>query len=161
MVHKRIMSLVDDLDGGVADETVRFTVGGEDYEIDLSWRNAATLRRTLADYVSAARRVGHTDRERRSRSGLPVQHLGDREQNRAIRAWARRHGTNIRDRGRIPDQIVHAYHHSEVTIRGPDAEGSIPQRSRRRTQSTNGTMNVRIEGAAQGVTVPAGRPRPS
>jgi TorA maturation chaperone TorD len=34
----------------------------------------------------------------------------DREQTQAIRAWARKQGHKVNDRGRIPADIVAAYH---------------------------------------------------
>jgi hypothetical protein len=34
----------------------------------------------------------------------------DREQNKAIRSWAKRKGKNISGRGRIPQGIVDEYH---------------------------------------------------
>jgi hypothetical protein len=40
--------LEDDLDGGPADETVRFAVGGTDYEIDLNATNAVAFRKQPA-----------------------------------------------------------------------------------------------------------------
>jgi hypothetical protein len=40
--------LEDDLDGGPADQTLVFGLGGTEYEIDLSTRNAARFRRQLA-----------------------------------------------------------------------------------------------------------------
>ena len=40
MAQKITVALEDDLDGGPADETVRFGLGGSDYEIDLSTKNA-------------------------------------------------------------------------------------------------------------------------
>jgi hypothetical protein len=40
--------LEDDLDGGPADETVRFAIDGTSYEIDLSTTNAAAFRQQLA-----------------------------------------------------------------------------------------------------------------
>jgi hypothetical protein len=48
MAQKITVALEDDLDGGPADETVRFGVDGAAYEIDLSTKNAAALRRQLA-----------------------------------------------------------------------------------------------------------------
>ena len=50
MAQRVTVALEDDLDGGPADETVRFAFGGSDYEIDLSKkimheRSANTLRR--------------------------------------------------------------------------------------------------------------------
>lgn len=37
-------ALIDDLDGGEADETVAFAVDGRSYEVDLSAKSAAKLR---------------------------------------------------------------------------------------------------------------------
>ena len=45
MAQKITVALQDDLDGGLADETVRFGLGSTDYEIDLSKKNAAAFRR--------------------------------------------------------------------------------------------------------------------
>lgn len=57
MAERRTTSLVDDLTGGTAAETVRFGVGGPVYEIDLSARNAAQLRSALAPFIAKARKV--------------------------------------------------------------------------------------------------------
>jgi hypothetical protein len=48
--------LVDDKDGGLADETVAFGVGGKQYEIDLSRANAEGLRAIFDPFVAAGRR---------------------------------------------------------------------------------------------------------
>ena len=58
MAQKVTVELEDDLDGGPADETVRFGVDGSDYEIDLSKKNAAALRRKLAPFIEHARKAG-------------------------------------------------------------------------------------------------------
>jgi hypothetical protein len=34
----------------------------------------------------------------------------DREQNQAIRDWARKRGMKVSDRGRIPSDVTEAYH---------------------------------------------------
>jgi hypothetical protein len=34
----------------------------------------------------------------------------DREQNQAIREWARKQGMKVSDRGRIPAEVLEAYH---------------------------------------------------
>lgn len=47
--------LTDDLDGGVAEETVTFGLDGVDYEIDVSSEHASQLRAALGAYVNAAR----------------------------------------------------------------------------------------------------------
>jgi hypothetical protein len=67
MTTKITVVLEDDLDGGPADETVRFGIDGTGYEIDLSTTNAAAFRRQLAPYIDHARRVGTRVRQRPGR----------------------------------------------------------------------------------------------
>ncbi|MGE5293082.1 MAG: histone-like nucleoid-structuring protein Lsr2, partial [Micromonosporaceae bacterium] len=45
MAQKITVALEDDLDGSLADETLRFAFGGTEYEIDLSKKNAGKFRR--------------------------------------------------------------------------------------------------------------------
>ena len=107
------------IDQGEADETVEFGVDGATYEIDLSEANAAKLRDGLADYVAHARRLSGRRRAGRAptrptSSEGPSRPSGrasvDREQNQAIREWARRQGLTVSDRGRIPAEVTEAYH---------------------------------------------------
>ncbi|WP_028925467.1 histone-like nucleoid-structuring protein Lsr2 [Pseudonocardia acaciae] len=113
MAQKVTVSLIDDLDGDKADETVEFGLDGKSYEIDLSSGNAGKLRDALADYVAAARKPGG-----RRRSGGATAAAAaatrrpsvDREQNQAIRDWARKRGMKVSDRGRIPADVLEAYH---------------------------------------------------
>jgi len=112
MAQKVTVTLVDDLDGGTAEETVEFGIDGVAYEIDLSSGNAGKLRGSLADYVANARKAGG----RRKVAGPARRASGsgrasvDREQNAAIREWARKNGYNVSDRGRIPAEVLDAYH---------------------------------------------------
>ncbi|MFY1634651.1 histone-like nucleoid-structuring protein Lsr2 [Solwaraspora sp. WMMB335] len=111
MAKQIIHKLVDDLDGGDADETVKFALDGVQYEIDLSAKNAEKLRHVFAPYVAAGTKIGRGGvvvggRAARGRGGAAA----DREQNRAIRAWAKKEGKEISDRGRIPQEIVDEYH---------------------------------------------------
>lgn len=116
MAQKVTVSLVDDLDGGVADETVEFGLDGTSYEIDLSNVNAVALRDALAGYVAHARRPGSGGRRRSSTraqapaAAPPRRASVDREQNQAIREWARKRGMKVSDRGRIPADVLEAYH---------------------------------------------------
>jgi hypothetical protein len=70
MAQKVTVALEDDLDGGPADETVRFGIDGAAYEIDLSKKNAAAFRRKLAPFIDHARKAG---RGRRRQPGGPRQ----------------------------------------------------------------------------------------
>lgn len=111
MAQIREIRLVDDLDGEDADQTVEFGIDGKTYEIDLSKENAGKLRDAFASYVAAARRV--TGRRRAgSGSTAPANRRPpiDREQNQAIREWARKRGMKVSDRGRIPSEVLEAYH---------------------------------------------------
>lgn len=109
MAQKMLVSLVDDLDGGKADETVAFGLDGKSYEIDLSATNAAKLREIVAGYSAAARRPSGRDRARSAAPTAPRPVI-DREQSQAIREWARSHGLKVSERGRIPSDVIDAYH---------------------------------------------------
>jgi nucleoid-associated protein Lsr2 len=112
MAQKVTVSLVDDLDGSEAGETVEFGLDGAFYEIDLSGGNAERLREALAEYVGHARRSGGRKRTggRVAAAGrVPRTASADREQNQAMREWARKQGMNISDRGRIPKEVAEAY----------------------------------------------------
>jgi hypothetical protein len=112
MAKRTIHMLIDDIDGGDADETVRFAVDGVQYEIDLSKKNAAKMRNVLARYIEAGSNVGRVAggavRAAPPRGRGPA--TVDREQNRAIRDWAQSKGMDVSDRGRIKQEIVDRYH---------------------------------------------------
>jgi hypothetical protein len=109
MAQKHIVQLIDDLDGGVATETVSFSIDGAGYEIDLSDKNAAKLRDTLANYVANARRTSRGGRAAGASSRRGASR-SDREQTQAIREWARQNGHKVGEKGRIPAQILEAFH---------------------------------------------------
>ncbi|HEX7305620.1 Lsr2 family protein [Lentzea sp.] len=113
MAQKVTVTLVDDLDGSTAEETVEFGLDGVAYTIDLSSENAGKLRDALADFVGSARRGGGRKRlgPGRPASGVKARPASaDREQNQAIREWARKQGRQVSDRGRIPAEVLDAYH---------------------------------------------------
>lgn len=110
MAKQTTVTLIDDLDGSPADEQVEFAVDGRSYEIDLSAANSAKLRDALAPFVSAARRVGGGRRGGGAASSAPARPAADREQNQAIREWAQAQGMKISERGRIPSNVLEAYH---------------------------------------------------
>jgi hypothetical protein len=103
MAQKISVALEDDLDGGPADETVRFGLGGAEYEIDLSTKNAAAFRQKLAPFIEHARKAGRGPRRRPGRTAA------SRERSGGIRAWAKAHGIAVSDRGRIPVSVVDQY----------------------------------------------------
>jgi hypothetical protein len=98
--------LVDDLTGDEAAETVEFGLDGKGYEIDLSQENAGKLRDALGAYIGVARR---TSKRPAKRAVVGNQKPG-REQNQAIREWARSQGIQVSDRGRISAEVLAQFH---------------------------------------------------
>ena len=109
MAQKVTVELEDDLDGGPADETVRFGFDGSDYEIDLSKTNAARFRRQLEPFIEHARKAGRGQRRRPARTPSGRHHSG------AVRTWARQQGIAVSDRGRIPASVLDQY---EIAVGG-------------------------------------------
>ena len=103
MASKVVVTLEDDLDGGPADETVRFAVGGTEYEIDLNKKNARAFRRQLAPFIEHARKAGRGQRRPAARAASGRERSGD------IRAWAKAQGIAVSERGRIPASVVEQY----------------------------------------------------
>jgi hypothetical protein len=77
MARRVIEVLTDDLDGGDADVTMRFSLDGVEYEIDLSKKNAIKLREVLGRYIGAGRKLrgapAASPRRRRAPVAVPRQ----------------------------------------------------------------------------------------
>ena len=101
MATKVTIALEDDLEGGPAHETVRFAVGGTQYEIDLNKKNARAFRKHLAPFVEHARKAGRGPRR------PPI--ASSRQRSGDIRAWAKEQGIAVSDRGRIPASVMEQY----------------------------------------------------
>ena len=107
MAQKVNIILVDDLDGGSADENVKFGLDGVNYEIDLSAANAAELRSSLERFIGAARKASGGSGGRAARTKASG---GGRSHDSAqIRQWARENGYTVNSRGRIQAEIQEAY----------------------------------------------------
>lgn len=107
MARETIVRLVDDLDGGAADESVSFSLDGSAYEIDLSSANAKKLRDSLQQFIEHSRRAGSVKRSGRG-PGRP-RGTSSRERSADIRAWAKGQGIKVNERGRIPASVVEQY----------------------------------------------------
>lgn len=101
MAKTTVVTVTDDLDGSPNAATITFGYGGASYEIDLGKKNAAALERALRPYISAGRRV-RSSSSRRGRGGQS-RDLG------AVRAWAKRNGHKVSERGRISASVLEAY----------------------------------------------------
>ncbi|WP_306927196.1 histone-like nucleoid-structuring protein Lsr2 [Arthrobacter globiformis] len=94
--------LEDDIDGSAAEETVRFAIDGNSYEIDLNSAHAEELRATVSRYASAGRRTaGPAGKTRRPPSG--------KSRTGKIRAWAEAQGLSVNSRGAINREITAKY----------------------------------------------------
>jgi hypothetical protein len=105
MAQKIQTLFIDDIDGGEAEGTVRFALDGSEYEIDLNAKHSEELRSALGKYVTHARKVGGTARRGSARGGRRPGTVD----TVAVRAWAREQGIDIKDRGRVPADIVAKY----------------------------------------------------
>ena len=93
----------DDLDGSAAEGTIRFGLDGTEYEIDLNGEHAQQLRDALAAYVTAGRRVnGGSPRPARGGRRGPAGAVNTTE----VREWAKAQGIEVKDRGRVPADLV-------------------------------------------------------
>lgn len=125
MAKQTITMLTDDLEGGAADETITFGFEGSLYEIDLSAKNAQTLRDFMERYTASGTRKGRLSPtgtyipggsglgQGTRKHGSGVDHpafAANKELNQKIRAWATRNSYQLAERGRIPQHIVDAYH---------------------------------------------------
>jgi len=106
MAQKIQTFFVDDIDGSEAEGTVLFGLDGTHYEIDLSTSHAKELRTALARYIEAGRRVTGTTR-RTGHNGRKAP--GNGVSNTEVRAWAKTQGLEVKERGRIPAEVIAQY----------------------------------------------------
>jgi len=109
MVQKVQLLLVDDIDGGTADETVTFSLDGVSYEIDLTKDHAAQLRDAVSTWVANARKVTGRSAGRAPRGVASPRRSTGASDATAIREWARANGRTVSERGRISADVKAAY----------------------------------------------------
>jgi hypothetical protein len=116
VAQRTIVQLTDDLDGRSIPDgkggTVRFGLDRQDYEIDLSDKNAKALRETFRPYVDAARRAGGTTRGGKRRGGRSAN--GQSYDAKTVRAWAESQGIEVNQRGRVPADLVARFQEANV-----------------------------------------------
>jgi hypothetical protein len=108
MAKKMSVELIDDIDGSEACESIRFSIDGGVYEIDLNAVHASEMRAAFEEYVKAGRRGSAI------RAAAPIS-TGDRggsrrraadPHNAVVRAWAAEKGLACNTHGRIPEHIL-------------------------------------------------------
>ena len=109
MAQKITTLFIDDIDGGQAEGTVRFALDGTEYEIDLNAKHTEELRSALGKYVTHARKVGGVARRAGRAPGRAGRGGGSALNTTEVRNWARENGYDIKDRGRVPADLVAKY----------------------------------------------------
>ncbi len=104
MAQKIQTLFIDDLDGGEAEGTVRFGLDGTEYEIDLNSKHSEELHAALANYVAHARKAGPARRAARGRRAA-----AQAVDTGKVREWAKENGYDIKERGRVPAEILAEY----------------------------------------------------
>ncbi len=99
MAQRVIVSLIDDLDGSDATETLSFSIDGSSFEVDLNEVNANQLRSVLAPYQKAARKL----------PGQRSAKLQASSETAAARKWAADNDIPVNPRGRIRLDTLQQY----------------------------------------------------
>jgi hypothetical protein len=103
MAKTTVVTVTDDIDGSDGAETVSFSFGGQNYEIDLSAKNLDRFKKGLQPFIDSGRKVGRQSAVRSGRGRTA------RKDSSAIRAWAAEQGLAVSERGRIPASVVAKY----------------------------------------------------
>jgi hypothetical protein len=84
--------------------TRSFSLDGRDYEIDLCERHSQKFDEQLVRFAEKGRRVTGRGAARPKRRTA-----AHRQRSADVRAWAKRTGIKVSDRGRIPAQVISRY----------------------------------------------------
>lgn len=106
---QRVLLVCDmhDSDEQIGAQTLGFAVDGAKYEIDVCDNHAAALRDAVAPYIAHGRRAGGRASGQSTRRPRGARGIGsDRARTQQIREWARAHGHQVSDRGRIPSTVI-------------------------------------------------------
>ncbi|WP_205613877.1 Lsr2 family protein [Streptomyces sp. S1] len=114
MAQRVVVTLSDDIEGGEAAETVAFGLDGKMYEIDLNAANAKKLRKALAPYLAAGRKIparigAGSGVGGRGRTAAAYTHTDLAPDPAAVRAWAQSNKMDVPARGRIPKRVYEAF----------------------------------------------------
>lgn len=103
----QVTKMVDDTDGSEATRTIKFSIDGAHYEIDLSDKNADKFREAFAPYIANGRRV--TSRKSSRKTGSASTGRAQRQNAAEIRAWGIEKGYLKSARGRLGKTVIDAY----------------------------------------------------
>lgn len=95
--------LIDDIDGGEAQVTIVFAINGESYQLDLSQTNANRFHKALKPFIDAAAGLKEAHRNEVDEVAAAV------NKRNQIRAWAKKKGYDVAERGKIPKEVLDAF----------------------------------------------------
>lgn len=93
------------LDGPI--ETFRFGWDLVTYEIDLCQEHAAELSEVMERLISSGRRLGSPAKS--VNVAPPAPSPRDMATTAEVRAWARKKGMDVSEKGRVPDEVFEKY----------------------------------------------------
>jgi hypothetical protein len=140
-MRKQITAWLDDIDGSQAAKTVKFSIDGAQYQIDLSADNVAQFDRDLQKWIeNASSHTSHRSTRRSARAGKPkatevaakvrvvsksdtpststekTRSKTSTAMNKQIRAWAAQNKMTVSPRGMIPLPVRRAYRAAHTVI---------------------------------------------
>ena len=100
--------LIDDIDNSVREgvESVRFSLNGRSFSIDLGESNRAKLEKALAPFIEHATAGSVPTTPKKRGSSVP---------SKEIRAWANENGHEVSPRGVIHKDVIAAYNAANGT----------------------------------------------
>lgn len=95
-----------------ADETIRYSMNGQDWEIDLCTPEVKRFMTQMGPWLEASRKPQSLSRAPRRPAHKPrprATKVATAARNQEVRAWAKANGHPVSERGRIPGDVVRMY----------------------------------------------------
>jgi hypothetical protein len=92
--------------------SLTFGLDGQDYEIDLCVKHSERFRELIGGFARHARKATNRGQKRRRRTAA------NRRRSAEIRAWAKKNGIPVSDRGRIPTHVLTGFETKRETRLG-------------------------------------------
>lgn len=109
MAQRTTVTLIDDLDGSEAVDTVEFAYKGKTYTLDLNEENLAGFDEAMAPYLAGASEAGAVKAPRSRATSVPKPRAssnGGDVDPKSVRAWAEANGITVSPRGRLKADLV-------------------------------------------------------
>jgi len=100
---------IDDLDQTPGAREVHFSLDNYEYVIDLNDKNFESLKAALAKYIEVATPLGKVYRATPQRPSARRRAAAEGPSTAEMREWAKKNGHDVRDRGRLNQEVIDAY----------------------------------------------------